>query len=314
MGVGIASLASSCLKDLKTPADAALGTNNVVQFQNISVPVAYNTTYPQYDLGGLDFLYAEDTAGWNIIVSWTGPEFTAPQDITVTLALDTAALDGLSAANNKTYTNPPADVVDYPTSIVIKAGTSQTIVRCTAKIAADFDYTANYALPLTISAASMGQISTNYGTALFTFGDKNVYDGLYSLTEKLTGWSAYGIADGETYTWGTNILYVTTGQYSNMINTVESGVYLPEFSPTGGENVFGATTCQITIDPNTNLVASVNNTQPDDGRDRALALNPAVTDSRYDPSSKTIYVSFIMTQTGRPQQFFYDTLVYQGSR
>jgi len=43
-------------------------------------------------------------------------------------------------------------------------------------------------------------------------------------------------------------------------------------------------------------------------------LNPAVTDSRYDPATQTIYAAYEMTQNGRPNQFIYDTLVYRGPR
>ena len=53
---------------------------------------------------------------------------------------------------------------------------------------------------------------------------------------------------------------------------------------------------------------------PDDGRGRAFAINPAVTDSRYDPATKTIYAAYLMFQNGRPTQYIYDTLVYKGSR
>ena len=310
--VGATSLLTSCLKDLKTPADASLGTSNVVQFQNISVPVSYGTVYPQYSLGGLSF--TNDTAGWFITVSWTGPEYNAPEDITITVAVDTVALDAFNTSAGTSFVAPPSDVCSFPTTIVIKAGTPQTMVRCTATLAADYDFTASYALPLTIKTSTTGLISTNYGSAMFSFAARNLFDGNYTLTEKQTGWGAYSINDGGTYTWGTNVGFVTSGQFSNVFSTAEEGALLPAFSPTGGETGFGATTPQFTFDGTTNALLSVTNTTPNDGRDRTLTLNPAVTDSRYDPTTQTIYASFIMNQTGRPPQFFYDTLVYVGSR
>jgi hypothetical protein len=312
MALGGMSVLTSCLKDFKTPQDPSLGTNNVVEFQNISVPVSYSTVYPEYSLGGLSFV--NDTAGWNIIVAWTGPEYNAPEDITVTLKMDTVALDAFNASSGDSYVAPPSDVVSFPTTVVIKKGTPQTIVRATATLASDYDFSASYALPLTISASSYGIISSNYGSSMYSFAARNKYDGLYTLTEKQVGWGAYGISDGSTYTWSYAISFVTGGQYANTIYTSDWGSLLPAFTSSGGQTAFGVTQPLFTFDGTTNALISVTNTATPDSRNRTLSLNTAVTDSRYDPNTGTIYAAFIMNQTGRPSQYFYDTLVYQGSR
>ena len=134
------------------------------------------------------------------------------------------------------------------------------------------------------------------------------------MTIKTIGWGAYNIADGLTFTWPSKAQIITTGLSSDKLATSETGSSLPAFDPTGDLAGFGATSLQFTFDPATNKITNINNLVPDDGRGRFIVPNPAVTDNRYDPATKTIYAAFLLKQNGRPDQQFYDTLVYKGSR
>jgi hypothetical protein len=86
------------------------------------------------------------------------------------------------------------------------------------------------------------------------------------------------------------------------------------FNAANGSTAFGATNPQFTFDPSSNALTAVTNLAAPDSRNRQFQINSAVTDSRYDPASKTIYAAYLMTQNGRPTQYIYDTLVYQGTR
>jgi hypothetical protein len=68
------------------------------------------------------------------------------------------------------------------------------------------------------------------------------------------------------------------------------------------------------FDPATDKMSSVINTTPDDGRGRTFRLNPAVTNSRYDPGTRKIYAAYLMTQNGRPDQEIYMEFSYIGPR
>ena len=83
---------------------------------------------------------------------------------------------------------------------------------------------------------------------------------------------------------------------------------------TSGYTAFGAIAPLFIFNNTTNKLTDVQNTYADDGRGRKLELNPAITDSRFDPATKTIYAAFIMKQTGRVNQYFYDTLTYVKAR
>jgi hypothetical protein len=307
---------TACLKDKAGTTDVKAGTNNVVEFQNSSIPVSYTSIYPQYNNS---LLWNPDTSGFNINFNYTGAEAVTPQDIKITIAIDTAALSAFNADQSAGYVLPPTDAYSFATTVTIAKGTRQATIYVNVTLTSDWDYNADYALPLTITSASYGTVSSNFGTAIYSVSGRNKYDGSYSLREKTTGWGAYSIDDGTTYDWPNNIGFVTAGANSNTTSDKTEGALLLAFSPTGGATGFGATTPEFTFDPTSNTLTSVTNTTPSDGRGRTLTLNPAVTDSRYDPATKTIYAAFIMTQVGptsaRPEaQYFYDTLVYKGTR
>jgi len=302
---------TACLKDKVGNSDSKGGTNNVVEFQNSSIPVSYTSVYPEY---ANSLLWNPDTSGFNINLNWTGTQYTAPEDIKITIAIDTAALSAFNADQSTNDTLPPADAYSFPTTVTIPKGSNGATIYCHVTLSSDWNYNASYALPLTITSSSYGTISSNFGTAIYSVSGRNKYDGSYSLRERQTGWATYGINDGSTYNWPNNIGFVTAGANSNTTSDKNEGSLLPAFTSSGGSTGFGATTPLFTFDPSSNALLSVTNTTPNDGRDRTLYLNPAITDSRYDPSTGTIYAAFIMTQTGRPLQYFYDTLVYKGSR
>ena len=116
------------------------------------------------------------------------------------------------------------------------------------------------------------------------------------------------------FTYGYDIQLVTKGPVTvDWINTAFAGGvgYHPLMTP--GVSGFGATQPVFVFDENDKLV-SVSNGVPNPANGRAFAINPAVTDSRYDPETKTIYAAFIMTQPGFEPIPIFDTLKYKGPR
>jgi hypothetical protein len=61
------------------------------------------------------------------------------------------------------------------------------------------------------------------------------------------------------------------------------------------------------INPGTNIITDVHNIFPDDGRGRKAFLDTGFI-SRYDAVAKTYYLHYFMTQNGRPDLIFHDTL------
>jgi len=244
-------------------------------------------------------------------------------DVTFTLGVganDSAFVAFMQA--HPEYTLMPSDLYTFDSVVTIKnAGVLNTAdVRIKFKTAAvdangDNLFLSNqYVLPIIIKDAGGYGIASNFRMIVMRVLAKNQYDGLYSLSIKTVGWAAYGIADGVTNTWPSNVTLATAGAASLDLTSDEVGSSQPAFTADGAITGFGATSPRFTFDPSTNKLVDVTNTTPDDGRGRAFHLNSAVTDSRYDPATKTIYAAYIMTQNGRPNQFIYDTLTYQGPR
>ena len=70
---------------------------------------------------------------------------------------------------------------------------------------------------------------------------------------------------------------------------------------------FGAFFPHFVINPSTNIITDVHNIMPDDGRGRKAFLDTGFI-SRYDAVAKTYYLHYFMTQNGRPDLIFHDTL------
>lgn len=299
---------SSCLKKDPMNIDSSKGPKNIIEFANTGNDISgSSSTYPEFhiDLGSLA---NGASTTFNINVSYSGAD-VAPQDITVNLSLDQATLTTYNTQNGTSYVIPSSDIFTLPTSVVIKKGTHVGQTQVNINNTNSFDFNASYALPIQIASTSMGTVSGNFGKAVYSFGLRNIYDGNYDLHISTMGWGAYGIADGGSNDWGP-IGLVTSGANSLIF---DYGAQVA-FTASGSQTAFGATNPQFTFDPATNLLIEVKNLAPDDGRGRAFKLNPAVTDSRYDPSSKKIYAAYIMSQNGRPPQYIYDTLTYISSR
>jgi BT_3987-like, N-terminal domain len=240
----------------------------------------------------------------------------ASSDITVTLALDQALIDDYNAANGTSYAALPASVytLNGLTVTIPKGSYSKKV---TINMKSEDLIAGPYALGLKLSGTSDASytVSGNYNSFVAVLGAKNKYDGIYNLTLSSTGWAAYGIADGPTeYDMGLYSLITAggatvEGYYDDLPSPLQPGA-----TSAGAHTAFGATTPVFVFDPATDKLVNVYNSTPDDGRGRTLKLNPAVTDSRYDPATKTVYASIIMTQNGRPDQYIYETLEYVGPR
>lgn len=253
----------------------------------------------------------------------------APEDINVTLQLDPTVIDRLNAKNDSiNHATGSTLITDYavPTSSmysITNPGLVVTIPKgsntgyLNAKLNPTNYLIGHWAFGFVIKSIDKAgyTISGNMGTGIPVILIKNKYDGLYSLVINTIGWSAYNISDGVPRKWPSDVGVVTTGEttFTLFANEIGSAAQFA-FDPSGGLAGFGAADPQFTFDIATNKLVNVTNLQPDDGRGRAFVVNPAVTDSRYDPATKKMYLAYIMKQNGRPNQLIYDTLTFTKGR
>jgi hypothetical protein len=289
---------SSCLKDNPLTLDTDQ-TNNVTEFANTgsiaTLPSGIAAPRFSIDLGSLG---VGDTASFNVNVDYAGANM-APQDISVVIDIDNSLLNIYNeehSVDGANYVTPPDDLFtgSFPITIVIPKGQQFGQAKIPVKLPADYDFTLSYALPLKISSTSVGVISGNFGSALYALNVRNVYDGVYDI-------NGYILREGDA---------VLSGNYSGyQVNMITSGPYSIQYDHhpwRDGSTVGGIDGLTLTIDPATNKVTV------------SCATNPAVVndpgyDSRYDPASKTFYVSYYWG-SGPTNRAATDTLVYSGPR
>ena len=294
--VGIFSL-TSCLKDSRLNIDTENGnTTNVVEFANTGNNVSGTASkYPRFntDLGSIA---SGGSVKFNVNVSYSGAG-TAPEDITVNLVVDPALLTTYNAQNGSAYVVPPSAIYSVPSSVVIKQGTHQTQVQATITNNSSFDFSKSYALPLKIASASKGVISGNFGSAVYSFGLRNIYDGVYQLrgrafrndpTSALQG--PVGPVERSLSTAG-----ATTLQWEGTVPWANGG----------GSNLPGGYEPTITLDETTKKVSL-------SSPGAVITADPTY-DNRYDPATKTFYIQFYWG-AGPGSRLHTDTLKYLRSR
>jgi hypothetical protein len=267
--------------------DPSKGTPNIIEFENTGDNLAgASSKYPGFysDLGSLK---SGASAKFNLNVSYSGVD-VAPEDITVNVAVDAATLTQYNTENGTNYVVPPTAIFNLPASVVIKKGERISQSQITITNNSSFDFGVNYALPLKITSASKGVISSNFGKAVYAFGVRNIYDGHYSL-------KGYSLRAGDAAKTGNFVLdagrdLVTVGGNINQFNDLQVWADLTGVG-------IGLPTFTVNADNSVTISSS------------GGAYNAPGYNSRYDPATKTYYVSFTWG-AGPSARLATDTLVY----
>jgi hypothetical protein len=307
---------TACLKkaDMNFDPDNAKST---IEFANTGNNLANaSSLYPRFatDLGSMN---EGDTVQFDVNVSYSGAG-TAPEDITVTLGIDTNALKLFNTQNGTDYEVPAASIYSIPASTVIKKGTKYTPVKMVVTRTSSFDFDINYGVPLTIASASTGTISGNFGKAIYSFTARNQYDGVYEMTATapmIDG--ANGALTGDypreveliTYAGNSVALFdehIGSGTYGHAILNGTTASYYGDFSPvfvfdaagtvTGCGNYYG---------------------QGAGANRRGCALIPSADNKitwNTDGTVKSIDVHYAMTQSGATRTSFHERFIYSGER
>ncbi|MFD2933590.1 BT_3987 domain-containing protein [Spirosoma flavum] len=173
---GLALSMTSCLKD----------DDHFTDFQSVGAVAEIPSAafYGIADNQGLLIQTAPTSYSFDVNIASPAP---LTQDITVTLALDKAALDAYNAANTTSYQLLPTTLYQISSlTTTVKAGSRLAPINLTFYSGADkvpdpIGYNdAAYALPLKITTASNNvAVSSNYGTKIIFLKIKNDYAGDY---------------------------------------------------------------------------------------------------------------------------------------
>ncbi len=213
----------------------------------------------------------------------------------------------LVTATDPTLTVLPASLFSFSASGTIEAGKWADTLDVKVLDASTLDPLKKYGIALTIATSDNGyMIAANSKTVIVTISIKNRYDGKYSLDgyHNRTPYTfPYVDVEMDMETTGPNSVifyYVDVSDYGHPIG-VGPGLY----------SWYGtAISPEITFDLATNNVTSVRNVLGSTAI--TLFTGPGSFPSRFDPVTKTIYVSW--NYAGNPLRAFFDTLTYIGPR
>lgn len=277
---------SSCLKN----------KNDQPDFSSVTPVVELPVNSPVGD-GSVNslstsFTVSATASDYYFYVNYAAPSANA-SDLKVTLSVDPNALVRYNAVStNDSLTILPAGTFSMPLSITIPAGQSK--VQVPVKISTSLlDPNLTYALPVTITDASGVVISKNFASLVVKIALKNIYDGKYTLK----GF----IVRGDDMDLGGHFSGISRDLTTDGANAVTFAQVWRTGAAAGG--IDGLT---INVDPLTNKVKMVSKATA------ALANLPGY-DNRYDPATKTFYLSFYWG-TGPSNRSATDTLTYTGAR
>lgn len=307
---------SSCLKDSSLTLDTSK-SNNVTEFANTG-SIATNPSgdaAPRYaiDLGALK---VGDTTGFNINVDYAGAD-KAPQDIKVTIDIDESLLATYNtehAVDGADYVIPPSSLITtaFPLTITIPKGQLFGQQRLAVKLPADYDFNASYALPLKISATSVGVVSGNFGTALYSLNVRNIFDGEFTVTGTYVDLQRPDF--GPVYP---KTIYLST------LGAASNGYFDPNlnggiFGYTMSGGYYGSWAPVFTFAADGTITSVTNYYGQPAGNGRSGQLDPSgVNKMTFDADGKPkeINVSYFMLQPGSTVRCkFTEKFVYKGAR
>lgn len=268
---------TSCLKDDPNNLDPKTGTNNVIEFKNISTIAPGTVTLPLYITA---FESTAASVDIPIVLNYAGAESNAPEDINVTIAVDPALVTKYNKEHDDDLTPLPTNLYTPTLTVTIpkgqRTGTAVFKVKPTS-----FDLSLRYALGLKITNVSSGVISGNFSSIVINTIAKNKYDGTYNFkTSASTSLQPNKNESVELQTVGANRLQLIPG----LLATYGNLVY-------------------YNIDPVTNQITVE---CPSLG-----VQTPADPRSKYDPSTKTLNVFWKQRNGSRT---FEETIKYLGPR
>ncbi|MHC8948514.1 DUF1735 domain-containing protein [Sphingobacterium hungaricum] len=160
--------------------DAPGATSNIIEFKNIA-PISSGTTAPfaLYVPTTLDPEVSETTV--NAIVRYSGVN-DAPEDIVVNIEYAPAVITTYNTAQTTTYQAIAPASFTFPTTVTIKKGEREALVPIVLKTP-ELDPSISNAIALKITSVSTNDaISGNFGTVIYSFPVKSIWEGTYTYT------------------------------------------------------------------------------------------------------------------------------------
>jgi len=307
IGTLIISSFSACLKDDSQPD---FTQNKPI----IELPIGSSNSNGAGNTIDAAFIQDEVPSDYFIYVNYAAPDAN-PQDVTVTLTVDGAALDKYNQANNKNYTLlPPAGYTLASNKVVIPAG--QRKVQLPVKInTINLDPTKTYALPVTITDGGGFTVSGNFGTLISVITLRNRWDGVYTLTGTMND-----TMDGTfTGAYPRTVQLVTRGTYTVALYDPGYNSFAHAILNSGANSTYETFSPVFTIDPATNAVTSTVNYYGQPSPKGYAARIDQTGDNKFVMSATgkvpvSLKTKYILIKDGADRTFFDESWTYKSAR
>jgi hypothetical protein len=282
--------------------------DNVVEFFDIGLIAAPGSVYPLY----VSSFTAADEVELKIIVSYSGAKDNN-QNINVKFRINSDALDTYNESEGTDYEVLPANLYSIDAmEVTIPSGQRQ--VEKTIKLFTNnFDFTKNYAIPLTITESSFGTISGNFNTAIYSVGAKNRFDGIYEVTGDFVDQTRPEFVGLYPY----NVeLRTITGSTVGRWDSTWLGGYGYVFNTGGGLSYFGSFAAVFAFDDANNVTAVTNYYGQPAANTRFAEIDPSGVNkyTTFSADGKTLEVSYFMYQNNAIRLVFKEKFVYVRER
>ncbi|TXE12424.1 DUF1735 domain-containing protein [Algoriphagus aquimarinus] len=281
---------------------------NVIEFFDIGLIASPGSVYPLY----VSSFTAAAEVELKVIVSYSGAQENT-QNINVKFKLDPAALEAYNDSEGTDYEVLPSNLYSIDAmEVTIPSGQRQ--VEKTIKLFTNnFDFSKNYAIPLTITESSFGVISGNFETAIYAVGAKNKYDGVYQVTGEFSDLTRPEFSGLYPYNVELRTITATTvGRWDSEF----LGGYGYVFNTGGGLSYFGSYAAVFKLDDSNNVTAVTNYYGQPAANTRYAEIDPTGVNkyTTFSEDGKTLEVSYFMYQSGNKRLVFKEKYEYVRER
>lgn len=283
-------------------------TQNVIEFFDIGLIASPGSVYPLY----VSSFTAADEVELKILVSYSGAQDNN-QDITVKFKLDPTALDVYNESEHTEYEVLPSDLYSIDgMEVTIPKGQRQ-VEKIVKLFTSNFDFSKNYAIPLTITETTHGVISGNFETAIYAVGAKNKYDGVYRVTGEYVDQTNSAFAG--VYPYDVELRTITSTTVGRWDSEFLGG-YGYIFDTGAGLSYYGSYAAVFAFDDENNVTAVTNYFGQPAANTRYAEIDPSGVNkyTTFSDDGKTLEVSYYMYQGGVIRCVFKEKFEYVRER
>lgn len=308
---------TACLKD-KNIEDRVYGTDGVGDVKTVLISASKITGHEGFaSINSINLPFSNNDTTVDLVTVHLASDQPAAQEIQVVLDTTFQFLNVYNDSTDKHYVKTPSSIYSFPDGLVVKIPKGSKDGSIRIKIKSSDLVAKEYGFGFKIKSVSDPSyvISGNYDNQVVLIGVKNKYDAVYTLKTRFRAADRPTVNTSTTWEWPWEVALITTGTSS--VKMYDIGGYdlfaRPIQTNPPGWSRFGQVEPSFVFDPATDKVTSVTNDIPS-SLGRALEQDATVTTSKFDPSNRNVYVTYIMTQPGFGPLQISDTLTFERER